>query len=200
MSAAAETSFTALSAVAVHQLEERGGVGKVIAYLRHDPNRFLTTVLIISSTSLIVASSMATLLFTSLWGASAGEIAATVGISIFVLIFAELTPKNLAVRAPAPVASLLARPLRFFEIVLRPVIATAGAIVSVLMRLLGQEGGSHTVPDVTEDEVRTTIELAGQAEGLTEEETERIESVLDFDKVVVEDVMRPRRDIISVPV
>ncbi len=66
MAAAAETALTALSAAAVHNLQERGGVGKAIAYLRRDPNRFLTTVLIINSTSLIIASSVATLLFTRL--------------------------------------------------------------------------------------------------------------------------------------
>lgn len=65
MAAAAETSLTALSPATVRALEDRGGVGKTIAYLRHDPNRFLTTILIVNSTSLIIASSMATLLFTS---------------------------------------------------------------------------------------------------------------------------------------
>ncbi|MBV9279418.1 MAG: DUF21 domain-containing protein, partial [Chloroflexi bacterium] len=63
MSAAAETALTALSPAVVHMFEERGGVGKIISYLRRDPNRFLTTILIVNSSSLIVASSMATLLF-----------------------------------------------------------------------------------------------------------------------------------------
>src|SRR5207248_2152649 len=40
-SAAAETAFTALSPATIHMLEERGGVGRVIAYLKHEPNRFL---------------------------------------------------------------------------------------------------------------------------------------------------------------
>jgi Mg2+/Co2+ transporter CorB len=66
MSAAAETALTALSPAQIHNLEQHGGVGQVIAYLKRDPNRFLSTILIISSTSLIVTSSMATLLFKDL--------------------------------------------------------------------------------------------------------------------------------------
>ncbi|GAC1396670.1 MAG: hemolysin family protein [Chloroflexota bacterium] len=198
MSAAAETAFTALTPSTLHALEEKETVGKMVAYLKRDPNRFLSTILIISSTSLIVASSMATLLFKDL-AAPWGEIIATVGLSVIVLIFAELTPKNIAVRNSQSVAVMLARPVRFISIVLRPIIITTGAITGILMRILGQGGGSSSVvPSITEDDLRSTISLAEQSEGITEEETERIEGILDLDKVVVDQVMRPRVDIVAV--
>lgn len=202
MSAAAETAFTALSPATIHMLEERGGVGRVIAYLKHEPNRFLFTILIVSSTSLIVTSSMATLLLKDLLPSPWGELGATIGLSIVVLILAELTPKNIAVRNPTTVSMLLARPVRAFSVILAPIIATTGVIVSLLMRVLGQGGGtSSVVPQITEDDVRSTITLAEHSEGgLTEEETERIEGILDLDKVVVGQVMRPRVYITAVPV
>lgn len=201
MSAAAETAFTALSPATIHTLEERGGVGKVIAYLKREPNRFLNTILIVSSTSLIVTSSMATLLLQAVLPSPWGEIAATIGLSVVVLIVAELTPKNIAVRNSTPVSILLARPVRVFSIILAPIIWVTSALVSVLLRLLGQGGGSSSVvPQITEDDVRSTIALAEESEGLTEEETERIEGILDLDSVVVDQVMRPRPDIVAVPV
>jgi CBS domain containing-hemolysin-like protein len=200
MAAAAETSLTALSPATVRALEDRGSVGKTIAYLRHDPNRFLTTILIVNSTSLIIASSMATLLFTSILPSPWGELVATIGISLIVLIFAEVTPKNIAVRSPTPTATFLARPVRFFSRVLAPIIWLVGSIVSLLMRLLGQDGGSHTVPIITEDEFRETLTLAEQSAEITEEEGERIEGVLDLDKITAGEVMRPRVDIVAVPV
>jgi CBS domain containing-hemolysin-like protein len=201
-SAAAETAFTALTPVMLRRLEEHGRVGRVIAGLRNDPNRFLTTILVISSSSLIIASSVATLLLTDILPRPWGEIAATVGISILVLIFAELTPKNIAVRQPERVALLLARPVRWVSTILQPVIVSTGAVVGLLMRSLGLGGGAASVVStVTEDDLRHTIDLAGQSEGgLTEEETERIEGILDLDKVVVDQVMRPRPDIVAVPV
>lgn len=199
MSAAAETALTALSPATIHMLEERGGIGTIIANLRHDPNRFLSTILIISSSSLIVASSMATLLF-SRWPAPWGEIMATVGVSFVVLILAELTPKNIAVRNPRGVSLIVARPVQFFSVALSPIIYLTGGIVSVLMRTLGQGGGSKTVPMITEEDLLATINLAGQSGGTTEEETERIEGVLSLDKITAGDVMKPRVDIVAVPI
>lgn len=199
MAAAAETALTALSPAAVHTLEERGGVGKAIAYLRRDPNRFLTTILIVNSTSLIVASSVATILFTSLWASPWGELAATAGISLVVLIFSEITPKNIAVRKPSGVAIILAQPVRFFSFVLAPVVAVLGGLVGVFMRLLGQGGGSQTVALVTSEELLSTITLAEQSGTTTEEETERIEGVLSLDTTTAGEVMKPRVDIVAVP-
>jgi CBS domain containing-hemolysin-like protein len=199
MAAAAETALTALSAAAVHTLEERGGVGKIIAHLRHDPNRFLSTILIVNSTSLIIASSMATLLFTALWPSPWGELAATAGISILVLIFSEITPKSLAVRKPSGVAVVLARPVQLFSILLKPVVAAIGAIVSVLMRLLGQGGGSATVPLITEEELLSAVNLAEQSEEITVEEAERIEGVIDLANIAVDEVMKPRTVMVAVP-
>jgi putative hemolysin len=176
-------------------------VGRIIAYLKHEPNRFLSTILVVSSTSLIVTSSMATLLLGDLLPSPWSEIAATVGLSIVVLILAELTPKNFAVRNPTTVSVFLARPVRLFSILLTPIIAATGFLVGGLMRVLGQGGGTATVvPVITEDDVRATITLAEESEGLTEEETERIEGILDLDTVVVEQIMRPRRDIVAVSV
>jgi putative hemolysin len=201
MSAAAETSLTALSPAALHTMEEQSKVGEIIAYLRRDPNRFLTTILIVSSTSLIVASSVATLLFSDILPRPWDELAATVGLSLVVLILCELVPKNLAVREPRRVSRMLARPVQLFSFMLAPVRLVAGGLVGGLMRALGQQGGSHTVPIITEDDVRSTITLAEQSEGgISPEDAERIEGILDLDKVSAGQVMRPRVDIKAVPV
>ncbi|MGH2447519.1 MAG: hemolysin family protein [Chloroflexota bacterium] len=199
MAAAAETALTALSPVVVHSLEERGGVGQAIAFLRRDPNRFLSTILIVNSTSLIVASSVATLLFTSLWPTPWGEIAATAGISALVLIFAELTPKNIAVRKPTAVSIVLAQPVRVFSLVLGPIIWVVGHIVSSLMRLLGQGPGSNAVGKVTTEDISATVDLAEETRGITAEEADRLEGVLDLTTISAGEVMKPRVDIVAVP-
>lgn len=200
MAAAAETALTALSPALVRTLEERSRSGRIIAYLKHDPNRFLSTILVVNSSSLIVASSMATLIFTSALSAPWGELVATIGVSFLVLVFSEITPKNIAVRKSERVALLLAVPVQFFAWVLTPINFLIGSIVSVFMTLLGLGSGSKTVPAVTEDELRETLNLAEASEEITEEETERIEGILNLDKIVVEQVMRPRVDMIAVPV
>jgi magnesium and cobalt exporter, CNNM family len=200
MAAAAETALTGLTPAAVHTLEERGGVGRSIAYLRKDPNRFLTTILIVNSTSLIVSSSVATLLFDQILPKPWNEIAVAIGLSLVVLIFSELTPKNIAVRRPSAVAVILARPVQGLSIVMKPIIVTLGAVVSALMSMLGQGGGMSAVPVITEDEVRSTLELAEGSGSLSEEETERIEGVINLDKIQAGEVMKPRVDVVAVPV
>ncbi len=198
MAAAAETALTGLTPAAVHNLEERGGVGRSIAYLRKDPNRFLTTILIVNSTSLIVSSSVATLLFDQILPRPWNEIAVAVGLSIVVLIFSELTPKNIAVRRPSAVAVILARPVRALSIILHPVIVTLGTVVSALMTVLGQGGGMSAVPVVTEDEVRATLTLAEQSGSMSEEEVDRIEGVVNLDRIQAGEVMKPRVDVVAV--
>jgi CBS domain containing-hemolysin-like protein len=200
MAAAAETALTGLTPAAVRNLEERGGVGRSIAYLRRDPNRFLTTILIVNSTSLIVASSVATLLFDQILPKPWNEIAVAIGLSVVVLIFSELTPKNIAVRRPSAVAVILARPVQALSIVMKPVIVTLGAVVGTLMAILGQGGGMSAVPVVTEDEVLSTVTLAEQSGSISEEETERIEGIVNLDKIQAGEVMKPRVDVVAVPV
>lgn len=197
--AAAETALTALTPGVVRALEEGGGVGKAIAYLKKNPNRFLSTILIVNSTSLIVASSAATLLFTSIWPGAVGELAATAGITVVVLIFSEITPKNLAVRQPQLVSTILARPVRWLSVLLSPIIRLLSVVVSLFMRVLGQGSGSEMIPTVTSEELMSTITLAEQSGTITEEETERIEGIVSLDTITAGEVMKPRVDMVAVP-
>jgi CBS domain containing-hemolysin-like protein len=200
LAAAAETALTALSPAQVHNVAGQGAVGRAIAYLRDDPNRFLTTILIVNSTSLIVSSSVATILFGEMLPKPWNEIVVALGMSLIALIFSELTPKNIAVRKPLSVATVLARPVRWLSIVFRPFIAGLGALVGGLMALMGMGGGMHTVPQITEDEVMATLNLAEQSGTMTEEEAERIEGIVNLDKIQAGEVMRPRNRMITVPV
>jgi CBS domain containing-hemolysin-like protein len=143
---------------------------------------------------------VATLLFDRVLPKPWNEIAVAVGLSVIVLIFSELTPKNIAVRRPSAVAVFLARPVQALAVLLRPVIVALGTVVSALMALLGQGVGMSTVPVVTEDEVMATVELAERSGAMSEEETERIEGVVNLDKIQAGEVMKPRVDVVAVPV
>jgi CBS domain containing-hemolysin-like protein len=98
------------------------------------------------------------------------------------------------------VSILVARPVRVFAILLAPAIFVTGNIVGGLMRLLGQGGGMQTVHIVTEDELRQSLQIAEAGHEITEEETDRIQGILDLDKISVGEVMKPRVDIIAVEV
>lgn len=198
---AAETALTALGRLTARSMEERNTpASRAVGYLRHDPSLFLSTILIINSAALIVASSMGTLVLTHNLPSPWGEVAATVGISILVLIFAELTPKNIAVRRPERMALFLARPVRVASIILRPIIVILGGTVATIMKVLGQGGYNKPMPVITEEELREIVSVS-EAEGvLEEEEHDMIRGIFEFGETTVGEVKVPRVDMTALPV
>jgi len=201
LASGAETALTAIGRITARSLEERDTPSsRAVAYLRHDPSLFLSTILIINSVALIVASSVGTLLLTHNLASPWGEIVATVGISITVLIFAELTPKNFAVRQPERVALALGRPVRVASLLLRPAIIVLGWAVATLMKLLGQGGYNKPTPLITEEQLREIVSVS-EAEGVLEEdEHEMIRGIFEFGETTVGEVKIPRVDMITLPV
>lgn len=201
VASSAETALTAIPRLTARSLEEHASpASRGVARLRRDPTLFLSTILIINSVALIVASSVGTLLLVHLFGTPTGGILATVGVSITVLIFSELTPKNIAVRKPQQVALLLAGPVTLMAFVLRPVIIVLGWIVAGIMRILGQGGYNKPTPIITEEELRQIVTVS-EAEGvLEEEEHDMIRGIFEFGETTVGEVKVPRVDMTTIPV
>lgn len=197
----AETALTAIGRLTVRSMEARDTPSsRAVAYLRHDPSLFLSTILIINSVALIVASSAGTLLLVGNLPSPWGEVAATVGISVVVLIFSELTPKNIAVRRPERVALALAQPVRLASTLLRPIIVLLGVCVAAIMKAMGQGGYNKPAPVITEEELREIVNVS-EAEGvLEEEEHDMIRGIFEFGETTVGEVKVPRVDMVALPV
>src|SRR5712692_2034536 len=97
---AAETALTSISRIKLKNLVEAQDKQAIeIERLLADPNKLLSTILIVNSVAVIVASSMTTVLALR-FSATLGEVISTVLISLVVLIFCEITPKTAAVKNP----------------------------------------------------------------------------------------------------
>ncbi len=193
---AAETAFTSISRIKLKNLVEEGDKQAIeIENLLANPNVFLSTILVVNSVAVIVASSMATVLalrFSETWG----ELISTVLISLVVLIFCEITPKTAAVQNPIRWARVLVRPVRNAVWLLRPIVQSLGAITNFFVRLIGGQM-KHRGPFVTEEELRLLVSV-GEEEGvLEEEETEMIHSIFEFADTAVREVMIPRIDMVT---
>ena len=193
---AAETALTSISRIKLRNLVEEGDVQAAeIENLLTNPNVFLSTILVVNSVAVIVASSMATVLalrFSETWG----ELISSVLISLIVLIFCEITPKTAAVQNPIRWARVLVRPVRDAAWLLRPIVLSLGAITNFFVRLLGGQM-KHRGPFVTEEELRLLVSV-GEEEGvLEEEETEMIHSIFEFADTTVREVMIPRIDMVT---
>ncbi len=196
MASAAETALTSISRIKLKNLVEEGDQRAIeIDRLLAHPNVFLSTILVVNSVAVIVASSMATVLALRLLP-SYGELIATILISLVVLIFCEITPKTAAVQNPLRWARALVRPVRAAAWLLHPVVWSLSVITNGLVRLLGGQI-KHPGPFVTEEELRLLVTV-GEEEGvLEEEETEMINSIFEFADTTVREVMIPRIDMVT---
>ena len=196
LASAAETSLTSISRIKLKNLvEEADPKGIEIDHLLANPNKFLSTILIVNSVAVIVASSMATVLALR-FSTSLGEILSTVLISLVVLIFCEITPKTAAVQNPLRWAKAFVGPVRNAAWVLNPLVWSLGAITNSLVRLVGGQV-KHGGPFVTEEELRLLVTV-GEEEGVLEEdETEMIHSIFEFADTTVREVMIPRIDMVT---
>src|SRR5690349_231705 len=145
------------------------------------------------------ATVIATSIAVSLVGRRGAEWAAFLGSSIVLLILAEIAPKALAARHADRFALVVAGPIYTLQRVFTPLIRVLSLIATALVRPFG----AHITPRaplVTEEQLRFLVEV-GEEEGVIEEgEREMIHSIFEFGDTVVREVMRPRVDIIAVPV
>jgi magnesium and cobalt exporter, CNNM family len=195
-SSAAETALTSVSRIKIkHLVEEGNRTAQQIERLLAEPNKFLTTILVVNNVSVIVASTLATILalnVTRSWG----EFISTLLIALIVLIFCEITPKTAAVQNPERWARGLIHPVRFTAWLLTPIIGLLGLITSSLVRLFGGHVRRRG-PFVTEEELRMLVTV-GEEEGvIEEEEREMIHRIFELGDRPVREVMVPRIDMVT---
>src|SRR5216684_2110836 len=193
---AAETALTSISRIKLKNLVEAQDKQAIeIERLFADPNKLLSTILIVNSVAVIVASSMSTVLALR-FSATLGEVISTVLISLVVLIFCEITPKTAAVQNPLRWARVFVGPVRATAWLLRPVVWSLGAVTNFPKQIMGGQI-KHRGPFVTEEELRLLVTV-GEEEGvLEEEETEMIHSIFEFADTTVREVMIPRIDMVT---
>src|SRR5258707_3208491 len=196
MASAAETALTSISRIKLKNLVEEGDKQAIeIDRMLSNPNKLLSTILIVNSVAVIVASSMATVLALQFFG-NLGELIGTILISLVVLILCEITPKTAAVQNPLRWARIFVNPVRGAAWLLTPIVWTLSAITNFLVRIVGGQI-KHRGPFVTEEELRLLVTV-GEEEGvLEEEETEMIHSIFEFADTTVREVMIPRIDMVT---
>ena len=94
-----ETAFISLQKIRVqHLVDTKVRGAKQVAKLMEKPEKFLSTVLLGNNLVNTAAAALATFLAISFWGEQWGVLAATIGVTIILLIFCETTPKTIATR------------------------------------------------------------------------------------------------------
>jgi CBS domain containing-hemolysin-like protein len=168
-----------------------------LQHLIEDRNRTLTSVLIGSTVVLLAADSLATYLFI-VWGVPHAAIWSTVVMTIVILLLGEILPKTVAVSSGDRTALRLAPFLDLTTRALSPLTAAFLWMTNALVRIFG--GQPHAGPYVTEEDIKTLVNVGVEQNVLEEQERELIHSIIEFGDTIVREVMTPRTDMVTVSV
>lgn len=198
LAASAETSLTSISRVRLRQLvEQKSPAAIVIERLHRDPNSYLSTILIVNTVAIIVASSAATLLALHLYHERVAEWLVSLLLSLVVLVVCEITPKTLALQRAERVALRMARLVAGATFVMRPIVFVLTSVTRLILRILGGRAQVRG-PFVTEEELKMLVSV-GEEEGvLEEEEREMIHGIFEMGDMRVREVMVPRTDLVAI--
>jgi putative hemolysin len=179
----------------VKHLVESGVIGaERVAKITEQPEKLLATVLLCNNLVNVAAAALGTAIAVSIWtdNENIGILVATIVVTILLLVFAEVTPKTVAIRHPERMALLYVYPLGVITKIAYPVAAGLSWIASILA------GGKAKVPHslVSEEEIRSMISV-GREEGTVEEaEAELLHKVFVFGDRTVREVMSPRPEVV----
>lgn len=185
---ATETAFTSINKIRLKNMAGDGDKKAArVLNLSEKYDKLLTTILIGNNIVNITMTSIATVLFVELMGPY-GPTAATVVITVVVLIFGEITPKNIAKEMPESFAMVSAPILKKLMTLLTPI----NFIFTKWKQLIARIFNLTSTDAITEDEILTMVEEAESAGSIEERHSELIQNAIEFYVLKAEDVMTPR--------
>jgi len=192
----AETSLTTVNPIKVRTLIENGSKrAMTLQRIKDQHGKMLSAILIGNNIVNIYASSLATTLAIDIWGNYAVGIATGV-LTLLVLLFGEIMPKNLAMFKSEPMALFYAPIIYSLMTILTPVIFIIDHIAGFFLKLL------HINPELknpmTETELRTYVDVSHEDGVIESEEKDMIINVFDFSDSVAKDIMIPRIDMVTI--
>lgn len=195
--AGAETALVSLGRIDLQRLRESGDrTGRLIRDLKAHTPRLLATILIGQNLFISSASALATALATDWIGQTYGVPAAIVFSTVVLFVFAEMTPKAIGAASPVEISRAVAAPLTAVMTVLSPIATVCVRLTTRALRLLGIP---EREPSLTEEEMKSVINL-GAAEGTIKPEERRLlHKVLEFGDRTVRDLMVPRTRVVALP-
>lgn len=190
-----ETALTAASRGKLRAQADKGNRGASRALkITEDNERLIGSVLLGNNLVNILATSLATALFTSALGES-GVALATLVMTLLVLIFAEVLPKTYAITKPEEAAASVAGPIGVVVTIFAPVVAAVRWLVRLVLRLFGVQTDPDSHILAVREEIAGAIQL-GHSEGVVEkEDRDRILGALDLGDRTVEEIMLHRSGI-----
>ncbi len=194
-----ETAFSTFNRIRMKKLAQDGNKkAKRVIAINEKYDTFISTVLIGNNIVNILLSSLATLLFVDLlqggdWESFAAGISTAVA-TIVVLIFGEISPKNIAKEHADGYALAVCDFVRILEILFAPF----NFIFGLWKKLLNKIFHKSEEASITEEELMTIVDEAEEDGGIAPDEGKLIRSAIEFNDVTVKEILTPRVDVCAV--
>lgn len=187
-----ETGLMSLNRYRMRHLAEKGHRGARLAEkLLAKTDILLSLILICNNLVNIAASAIATMIGMQLSG-EAGVAIATGALTFVMLVFSEILPKTIAALFPEKVGFTVSYILMPLSKLLQPIVFLMNLIINGLMKLL-RIRNKHEKSGLSSEELRSVVLEAGKF--IPTQHQEMLVSILDMEKVTVDDIMVPRNDI-----
>ena len=198
-----EIAYTSLNKLKLRQdCENQTRAHRLVCYIYNHYERALSTLLIGNNLVNIAATSIATVLAVRLADRMAGRISddeastiVTIVMTVVILIVGEITPKMIARRCSDRFAEFAAYPLLVLMIVLFPAVLVTTGIVNVCSKLW--ENKDEKKVTITEEELESILDTAEDEGVIDENETDLLQSALEFTDMDAADILTPRIDVIG---
>lgn len=192
----AETALMTSNKLKIRNLAENGDKrAKKVLDITANTDKMLSAILIGNNVVNLTASSLSTTLTLKIFGSSLVGIATGI-LTFLILVFGEITPKNVASKNAENMALAYIGVISVIVTVMTPVIfivnKVAGAVISIFTKNSDENNA------VTEEELRAMVEYSHEEGVIENEEKKMIVNVVDFGDTVAGDIMVPRVDMVMV--
>lgn len=190
-----ETAFATVNKIRMKNLAAEGNKkAEKVLRISEDYDKTLSAILIGNNIVNIASASMGTVICTAFFGANGAWIS-TIIMTLVVLVFGEITPKTFAKDNAERFSLAVVNVLDLIIKVLSPL-----AFVFLQLKNCISKKGDAAQPTVTEQELKYIIEESQNEGVLEEQESQLVQSALDFDETTVNEVLTPRVDVVAVDI
>lgn len=193
-----ETSLMSLNRYRLkHLVKNKHRGARLTQNLLAKPERVIGLILIANNAINLSAASIAGIICVRIWG-DIGYAIATAALTIIILVFAEITPKTLASLHPEKVAFPASFVLTPLYRVFYPLVWAVIGLTNGLLRLFGVDTDKARDERINSDELKIIVNDSGAL--IPKSHQEMLLSILDLEKVTVEDIMIPRSEITGIDI
>jgi len=193
---ASETALTSVNKIRLRKLAETNASARRTLAMSENYDQSISTILVGNNIVNIGMATIATSVGTAMFGGSAKTLLVISALTtIVILIFGEILPKSLAKQSAEKYILFISGTLQAIMKVFYPITWGFVKLSSAVAKLFGSD---QSEPSVTDEDVKTMVAI-GEEEGTFDtQEKQLLNNAIEFDDIVVRDILTPRPDVIAV--